>query len=257
VPNGGDVTILETSISVPPPSGFTFDFDPPLQQVFISAPVASVENPLVLTFDLLTEEPITIFKTNGNGATTAGDCGDLTPGGSAEPTDPCVEDSQVSNGTTHIVVRTSSASAWNFGTPAGPQNCKCIVKNIFPGGQVANLRLTGKPTMGKFLGAEINAIDAIQGSGLCPDDPEGPYETATASVTFHVTNEAGNDVLPPSTLDVTCKSGIDNPTKFFVEFGPEDCGPDGGGDTGLFEILTSVTGEAGTASRTQKIRCRP
>jgi hypothetical protein len=140
-------------------------------------------------------------------------------------------------------------------TPPGAADCLCEVKNIFPGGTVANLSLGGKPNMSKAIGVEINAVDAVEGSSLCPDDPLGPYVTAEAVVTFHVEDESGNVILD-RTKTVECVSGLDNPTKFVVVFGPENCGP-GGGNVGTFNIFTDVTSaEAGDASRTQRIRCR-
>jgi hypothetical protein len=131
------------------------------------------------------------------------------------------------------------------------------VKNIFPGGQVANLRIAGKPFMDKALGAEINAVDRIPGSGLCPDDPDGPYETAEAEVTFLVTDEAGHVISNGIPQIVECISGRENPIKTIIRFGPENCGPGEGGHVGLFNIFSSIDGEAGSMSRTQKIRCRP
>lgn len=128
------------------------------------------------------------------------------------------------------------------------------MKNIFPGGTVANLRLRDKPNMNKTLGAEIKAVDRVDGSNLCPDDPLGPFETASAEATFHVTDESGN-VLLNQTKTVECVSGVDNPNKFIVTFGPENCGP-GGNNIGVFHIFTTVSGEVGNASRTQRIRCR-
>jgi hypothetical protein len=130
------------------------------------------------------------------------------------------------------------------------------VKNIFPGGQVANIRIAGKPYMYKTLGAEINAVDAVRGSGLCPDDPEGPYETAEAVVEFLVTDESGNVLSNGVPQNVTCVSGVENPIKSVVKFGPENCGV-GGNQVGQFKIFSSVSGTAGNMSRTQKMRCRP
>jgi hypothetical protein len=129
------------------------------------------------------------------------------------------------------------------------------VKNIFPGGTVANLRLKGKRFMDKAVGAEINAIDRIEGSGLCPDDPDGPYETAEALVTFLVEDEAGNTVSNGVPQTVTCVSGRDNPIKTVVRFSAENCG-ELGNEVGVFNIYTSVDGEAGHAERVQRIRCR-
>jgi hypothetical protein len=128
------------------------------------------------------------------------------------------------------------------------------VKKVFPGGTVANLSLSGKPLMNKTLGAQINAVDRVQGSNLCPDDPEGPYEVASAEATFHTVDESGN-VLLSQTKTVECISGVDNPNKFIVTFGPESCGP-GGNQIGTFNIFTTVSGEVGNKSRTQRIRCR-
>jgi hypothetical protein len=129
------------------------------------------------------------------------------------------------------------------------------VKNIFPGGAVANLSLSGKPTQNNIVGAEVNAVERVPGSDLCPDDPLGPFLTSSAEATFHVTDESGN-VLLDQTKTVECISGVDNPSKFIVTFGLENCGP-GGNNVGVFDIVTTVSGEVGNASRTQRIRCRP
>jgi hypothetical protein len=130
------------------------------------------------------------------------------------------------------------------------------VRNIFPGGTVANISISGKPYMYKTLGAEINAIDRVEGSMLCPDDPDGPYQTAEADVTFLVKDESGNTLSNGVPQHVTCVSGIESPIKSVVKFGPENCGV-GGGQVGVFEIYSSVKGTAGEKSRVQKMRCRP
>jgi hypothetical protein len=251
-PNGGNVTILETSIGTTPPSGLSFDFTPELQQVDITAPAADALNPLVLTFDLLTTEPVTIVKTvlEPPSTTTAGACNDLTPGGPASP-DPCVQSNTESGGTTHIVVRTSSASAWNFGKTTGA-NCKCVVKNIFPGGTVANLKFGNKPTQIAILGAEFGAVDN-QGSNSCPDENPGTL-FATADVHFNVMDEGGNPILDVDKT-VTCINGVDNPKKFVLEFDASSCGALGN-EVGVFDITTTVTGDAGTNQRIQRIRCK-
>jgi hypothetical protein len=130
------------------------------------------------------------------------------------------------------------------------------VRNIFPGGTVAVIRIGGKPVTYKTLGAEINAVDAVEGSNLCPDDLEAPTQTAEAVVTFLVKDEAGNTLSNGVPQNITCVSGVESPIKSVVRFGPESCGPDGN-TVGTFDITTSVSGEAGDMSRTQKIRCRP
>jgi hypothetical protein len=130
------------------------------------------------------------------------------------------------------------------------------VKNIFPGGTVANISISGKPVMSKTLGVQVNAVDAVRGSNLCPDDPEGPFQTAEAVVSFLVTDESGNVLANGIPQNVTCVSGIEDPVKAVVQFGPENCGP-GGGNVGTFDIYSSVSGTAGSSSRTQRIKCRP
>jgi hypothetical protein len=140
-------------------------------------------------------------------------------------------------------------------TPEPVSDCLCEVKNIFPGGTVANISLSGKPVMFKTLGVQVNAVDAVQGSNLCPGDPEGPVQTAEAVVSFLVTDESGNVLANGIPQNVTCVSGIENPVKAVVQFGPENCGP-GGGNVGTFDIYSSVSGTAGNSSRTQRIRCR-
>jgi hypothetical protein len=135
-----------------------------------------------------------------------------------------------------------------------------VAKNIFPGGTVANLRELGDGGKGSTrtaaIGVAVNAVDRIRGSNLCPDDPEGPYETAQAQITLHTEDESGNVILDRTTT-VTCVSGIDNPTKFIATFGPANCAggvvPDRSSNG---KIYTTVTGEAGNLSRTQTIKCR-
>jgi hypothetical protein len=131
------------------------------------------------------------------------------------------------------------------------------VRNIFPGGTVANLSLS-KPFMNKMVGADINAVDAVEGSELCPDEMAGPGEpviTAEAKVNFHIEDEDGNDILTLEDYPVTCVAGIDDGVKVIVTFGPENCGP-GGNNAGTFKIFTTVSGEAGFKERTQRIKCR-
>ncbi len=112
--------------------------------------------------------------------------------------------------------------------------------------------------MSKALGADINAVDVVKDSGLCPDlPPELPEDvvTAEADVNFLVTDVNGTELLNRDKT-ITCVAGIDQDVKFIVTFGPENCGV-GGGNVGAFKIFTSVTGEAGDKTRTHRIRCRP
>jgi len=91
-----------------PPPGFTFLN----QQANITAPDASVENPLIITFNLHTSiagtdpNAIQIFKSGVLIGACAG------PG--ATP-DPCVESRALIGDNIRIVIRTSTASPWNFG----------------------------------------------------------------------------------------------------------------------------------------------
>jgi hypothetical protein len=226
--------------------------------VNIEAPDASVAVPLILAFEWVhpTPSPLIMFRNNEpiNSEFNLENC---TDGTTADP-DPCVEsitDNSPTTPTTTVVVRTSIASSYNIGsTDEELGNCMCVVKNIFPGGTVANLRFNGKPTMTKALGADINAVDRIENSGLCPDDPEGPYEIAEAQAHILVEDVNGH-VLLETDRTIECVSGVDNPNKFIVTFTAENCGV-GGYKTGTFDIFTTVSANGSEKSRTQKIRCR-
>jgi len=130
------------------------------------------------------------------------------------------------------------------------------VKNIFPGGVVANLRLGGKPNMSKTLGVQIDAVDAVEGSNLCPDETAGIPGTyfATADVHFTVEDENGAPLYDEDHT-ITCINGVDNPEKIVLVFDGTSCGPDGF-EPGVHNITTTVTGEAGNNERVQVIRCR-
>jgi hypothetical protein len=108
---------------------------------------------------------------------------------------------------------------------------------------------------------QVNAVDAVEGSNLCPDLAEseggGPTQTAEAVVTFLVTDESENVLSNGIPQNVTCVSGVEEPVKDVVRFSPENCGP-GGFNVGTFDIFTTVEGgAAGSNSRTQRIKCRP
>jgi hypothetical protein len=102
------VLIAEIASTETPGPGFAF-FG---QQVDITAPDASVENPLVLTFNLhswiATTDPnaVEIFKDS----VLVGSCTDV----GATP-DPCVESRVLVGDNIQIVIRTSTASRWSFG----------------------------------------------------------------------------------------------------------------------------------------------
>ena len=112
-PNGGTVTIEETSaITEPAPAGYSFLG----QQVNITAPPATPEDPLILVFRLdaslfegLDPGTITVFR---EGVPLPG-CTGAT--GTASP-DPCVSGRVVhADGDLELTALTSAASAWNFG----------------------------------------------------------------------------------------------------------------------------------------------
>jgi hypothetical protein len=104
------VEIAETAATEIPPSGFAFVG----QQVDITAPDASTAEPLVLTFNLHTSiagidpNAVDIFKDG----VLVGAC----TGAGAVP-DPCVESRILIGDEIQVVVRTSTASLWNFGRP--------------------------------------------------------------------------------------------------------------------------------------------
>jgi LPXTG-motif cell wall-anchored protein len=118
VPNAGTVSIDEGPVTATAPSGFQIL----AQQVNISAPAATVDDPLVIVFRLDSSQippgedqnTIQIFK---NGVQVASCTGPL---GTASP-DPCVSNrALLPDGDIEITVLTSTASAWNLGVAAGP-----------------------------------------------------------------------------------------------------------------------------------------
>jgi len=246
---GGEVVIVDVITDQSPPDGFEFGD----QQVNITAPDATVADPLILVFELFNPvpNPLVVFKA---GVQVADPC--TAPG--ATP-DPCVEsitDNSPAPDTTTVVVRASTASPWNFGGPAvAAGNCKCVVNNIFPGGTVANLKFDTKPTQTAVLGAEFGAVDNA-GSNSCPDETSGIPGTffATADVHFKVVDEGLNVLLDMDTT-ITCINGVDNPEKFVLVFDASSCGPLGF-TAGVHDITTTVTGDAGTNERIQRIRCK-
>jgi hypothetical protein len=114
-PNAGEVSINESStVDQQPPSGYTF-FG---QQVNINTPNATTENPLVLKFSIDSSlvpagtdpNSIQVFR---NGALVE-ECTD--PSTSSAQPDPCVASKEsLTDGDVAVTVRTSQASAWNFG----------------------------------------------------------------------------------------------------------------------------------------------
>lgn len=117
---GGDITISQTTIDEAPASGYSFLG----QQIDISAPDATAANPLTLLFTIdqslaagQTPDSLELFRTEDG--VTEGPIADCS-GVGAVP-DPCVSSRNYVNGTDiQIAVRTSQASAWNFGVVPYP-----------------------------------------------------------------------------------------------------------------------------------------
>jgi hypothetical protein len=129
IPAEGSVGIVEKLVTQPDPTGFHLIG----QQVNISAPGGSAQQPIVITFwldsSLLTGISPTRVQVFKGGALVPNCTG---PSGKASP-DPCVVKRNVltggQSGDLQITVLTSDASAWNFGVPStvgtliGDVNC--------------------------------------------------------------------------------------------------------------------------------------
>jgi DNA-binding beta-propeller fold protein YncE len=113
---GGTVSIAEIAVTGTPPSGYSF-VD---QQVNITAPVATADNPLVFDFQIdasaltaagVDATTVSVFR---NGSLVL-DCVDPLANG-ASP-DPCVASrvTLLPSGAADLTIRTSQASHWNFG----------------------------------------------------------------------------------------------------------------------------------------------
>lgn len=117
-PNGGTVSITESTTDGDPPAGFEFLG----QQVTIEAPDATAGDPLVIVIRIDAslipvgedESSIQVFKDGSQVADCTG-----APG-TADP-DPCVSSRVLlSDGDVEITILTSTASVWNFGVIIGP-----------------------------------------------------------------------------------------------------------------------------------------
>jgi Tol biopolymer transport system component len=112
-PQGGEIKIESTPVDAAPPSGYRL-FG---QQLEISAPAASVTEPLRLEF--LLDESMLPEGTTASGVqifrdgSPIGDCSATTP---AITPVPCVSDRRaLSGGDVQVTVLSDHASAWNFG----------------------------------------------------------------------------------------------------------------------------------------------
>ena len=110
---GGTVDIVESTINQPDPTGFTLVG----QQVNITAPNGTDENPLTIEFRAHTSiagsdpNAVDMFKA---GALVGGPCTGGTTGNPLFP-DPCFVSKTLVGDEVVIVVKSSTASPWNFG----------------------------------------------------------------------------------------------------------------------------------------------
>jgi hypothetical protein len=117
-PNAGTVTIDVVAISQTTPAGYSF-FG---QQIDITAPAATIQNPLVLVFlvDASLVPPdqdattVQIFRNGIQVLTCAGGSATASP-------DPCVSHREtLADGDARLTVLTAAASAWNLGVADTP-----------------------------------------------------------------------------------------------------------------------------------------
>jgi Bacterial Ig domain len=141
-PNGGSVSVAEGASTGGAPAGYSFVG----QSVQITAPDATAQDPLTLTFTLdagslpagVDETNLQVFR---DGALVP-DC-DGGSGGSANP-DPCVAArGRVADGDVRLTVLTSRASTWNFGRSMPP-----IIEPVIVTPQGTQTGTAGSPQTG-------------------------------------------------------------------------------------------------------------
>jgi hypothetical protein len=211
---GGAVVIAETAPTATPPIWFRFVG----QQVNITAPSASVENPLVLTFLLHSSiagtdpDAVVIFKAG----VLVGACAGAGAGAGATP-DPCVESRALIGDNIQIVVRTSTASAWNFGWSTA--DCVCEVEKINPNQVVLQNVGTGEKgsEVIRKMVITIHAVDTPRAT--C--DP-GEFSNPTP-VNLEMKDDSGNIIVDNAKF-VRCEQGVTTNLKRDVFFwGPDNC----------------------------------
>jgi hypothetical protein len=183
--------------------------------VNISAPSASVENPLVLTFNLHSSvagtdpNAVVIFKAGA----WVGAC----TGAGATP-DPCVESRTLVGDNIEIVVRTSTASPWNFGLPIA--DCLCEVENINPNQIVLQNVVSGGrgSSATRKMVLIVHAVDAP--GATC--DP-GEFSEPTP-VNLMMVDDDGDGVFNDGKTIVCEGGGVTTNVKWDVFFqGPLNC----------------------------------
>jgi hypothetical protein len=183
-PNSGPLSISEGGITTGGPASYTF-FG---MQVDITAPAATVANPLVFTFVLdpvlvPSELPIADIEMFRNGALVA-DCSG--PGGHAVPS-PCVASrTELAGGDIEFVVHTAQASSWNFGL-AGPDGEPPVITITTPADGA-------EYELGASVAADYGCEDAGSGLASCagPVINGATIDTTTVGSYSFVVNAADN-----------------------------------------------------------------
>jgi len=228
-PIGGLVSIEETSTIENPPSGFYFIG----QQVTITAPDASVEEPLTINFTIDSTqipagqsdlENIIVFK---NGVEVQNN---YSAFGRADP-DPCISSRVMLNGDGQITVLTSNASTWRFITSTVIPEVIPAVIDIDP--DTLNLKSNGE-----WLTAYIEL----------PEGYDVSYDVSDINVsTINLLDSIPVDPTAPATIGDYDGDGISdlmvkfNRTAVIVYLGTEDVTEDETG-TDFYEEST-ITGE--------------
>lgn len=182
------MSIFETTVDEPTPANFSF-FG---QQVNITAPSATTDDPLILEFrldsSLIPEggdhDTIQVFR---NGLRVE-DCSGAS--GQASP-DPCVAEREtLTDGDVRLLVYTSAASSWNFGVSADEDK---------PAITLATPADNAVYTLNQAVQADYSCEDEPGGSGLAScvgTVPDGEYidTSSVGARTFTVNAEdnAGN-----------------------------------------------------------------
>ena len=197
-PNKGDVSIQETSTTGPNPSGFLFLG----QEVNITAPLATAQNPLRLVFlidaSLIPEgenETTTqVFKNRAQAPTCTGAPGQADP-------DPCVSNrALLADGDVEITVLTSKASSWNFGTAATATKIPVEI-DIKPGGEPNSYNCASKGVIPvailsdtKFDATSVDA-DFVLFGGDGDETGEVHVDEKTGNAKRHVEDVNGDNLL--------------------------------------------------------------
>ena len=232
---GGEVTIAETQVTEEEPTGFVFVG----QQVDISAPDATVADPLVITFDIFT----VTAGTNDPNAVTMFKAGAevLACTGAGATPDPCVDSRSLIDGITiRVVVRTSTASPWNFGVPDA--NCLCQVTNITPSTITLNTVGTSGKRSSKTsrINVQITAVDA-PGATCDVGESSGPQR-----INLKMVDDDGF-VLIDSAKTVTCSEKTQHIVRNVLVQGPLNCKDSAVPDGNSVGVITATGSASGTA----------